>query len=307
MLPLGLALGLFSCDKGSVHHVEYGYAYGTNWEIHLYEGESSFGKELMGYVNATSRVLDLDASSCKDGIYALNHDGEVEANPFLLEAIELGLEVSSYAHDAYNIYMGKLTASWLEALEDGHVLDSSLVGRYLEEAKNTTLSISGKHVSKVGEGQVDLGSLGKGLCLNHLKAKLEEKGIHKYLINAGTSSLLIGENSSDSGETKVILEDASGKAFVAKDIAISSSSISRQKYEVDGKVYSHIVDPRNGVPSLEYDALCLKGEDAGLIDALSTAYLVLGKDYLNELGPKGIEYCLMKSGEVVYESQGFFA
>lgn len=305
-LPLLLSIGLFSCGA-DVHHLKYAYAYGTTWEIHLYEGSESDALEIVDYVNATSKVLDPKATHCKDGVYVLNHEGEVEANPFLLEAIELGLSVESRAYGAYSITLGKLTSAWLETLEEWQVLGEATYGALAKEDRETSLEINGNHVTKVGKGEVDLGSLGKGLCLDHIKATLDAKGIKKYLINAGTSSLLIGENSSKDGKVKVSLEDAKGKSFYAKDIAVSNSSITRQRYEVQGKDYSHIIDPRSGVPCLTYDALCLKGDKAGYLDALSTAYFVLGKDYLHELSEEHIEYCLMKGGEVIDESPGFFA
>ena len=52
--------------------------------------------------------------------------------------------------------------------------------------------------------------------------------------------------------------------------------------------------PRTGIPVLENDALCLRGQDSGLLDAYSTAYLVLGEDYLNELETKIFEKTNLK-------------
>lgn|GEM_PF-1533652 len=307
LLPLGLSLGLFSCQTGNVHLTSYVYAYGTTWEIHLYEGEQRNLDDISSFITSSSRVLDLEASECRNGIYALNSLGQVDAHPFLLEAIQLGLKVEKDTHEAYSITVGELSAAWLTALEEGHTLERETVDNLLGKAKGTSLIIEGEKVTKVGGGTIDLGSLGKGLCLDHVASYLKEKSITKYLINGGTSSLLIGENHAADGKTKVSLIDAKKKAFYAKNEAISVSSISRQSYEIGGVTYSHIVDPRTGVPALENDALCLRGQDASLLDAYSTAYLVLGEDYLSELDNKGIAYCLMKGGEVQSESQGFFA
>ena len=307
LLPLGLSLGLFSCQATYVHLFSYVYAYGTTWEIHLYEGEKSNLDDISSFITSSSRILDLEASECKNGVYALNSKGQIDADPFLLEAIKLGLEVEKDTHDAYSISLGELSASWIEALEEGHTLGQDIVDDLLKKAKDTSLTIEGETVTKAGEGLIDLGSLGKGLCLDHVSRYLKEKNITKYLINGGTSSLLIGENHALDGKTKVSLIDAKKKAFYTKNEAISVSSISRQSYEIDGVIYSHIVDPRTGIPTLEDDALCLRGQDSGLLDAYSTAYLVLGEDYLSELDGKGIAYCLMKDGEVKDESQGFFA
>ena len=305
LLPLALT-GLFSCSS-SVHHIEYVYAYGTNWEIHLYEGKQEDAEEISSYISKTSQLLDLDARHSKNGLYALNHEEQVQADPFLLEALELGQQIEGRSHGAFSITIGALTKAWLEKLESGSVLDQASVSSLLEEAKSTKVVVDGSIAKREGNGTIDLGAIGKGLCLNHVKSWLDEKGFTKYLINGGSSSLLIGENSSEKGTTKVNLADAKGRYFEVKNVAISNSAVSRQRYEIDGHTYSHIVDARNGVPEVFYDALCIAGKDAGLLDGLSTAYLILGQENVSELEKEGIQAAFMKGGEVVYATSGFLS
>jgi len=304
-LPFALLAGLFSCSNSGTHIVEYAYAYGTNWEIHLYEGSKDDALEIVDYINKTSRLLDVDASASKGGIYTLNAAGEVDADPFFLEALKLGLEVEKEGHGAFCISVGALTDAWLSALEDGHVLEEAKRDALLSQAKSTTITIEGNHVSKSGNGKVDLGSIGKGLCLDGVSSILKGKGITRYFVNAGTSSLLFGLNPGNEQGVKVNLSDAKGRYFYAKDCAVSNSSVSRQRYEIDGVVYSHIIDARDGSAHLSYDALCLRGERAGYLDGLSTAYLALGEEYVSELEEKKIDYAFMKGGEVVHASPSF--
>ena len=297
---------LFSCSS-STHHLSYVYAYGTTWKVHLYEGSKQDCDELVSYISSTSKVLDMEASSCKDGIYVLNHAGEVKPNSFLKEAVELGLEVTDKASGAYSITIGKLTSAWLTALEAGKTLEQSSIDSLLQEARSTSLKFDAGKIVKQGTGDIDLGSLGKGLCLRHIKTMLADKGITKYLINAGSSSLLLGRSPSGDGTVKITLEDAQNRYFRYENGAISTTSNGRQRYEIGGQTYSHIIDPRTGRAQTQDDALCLKGEDPALLDALSTAYLVLGREHASELSQFHIEYAFMKGGVVRAQSDGFFA
>lgn len=301
-LPI-LSMGLFSCSS-PVHHLEYVYAYGTTWEIHLYEGEKLDAENLASFVSSSSSILDLD-SRVEGGIGLLNQQGQVKADPFLLDAINLASEVTALSKGSFSISLGKLTSSWLSSLEKGEALSEEVVSSLLEEAKQTHLKIEGDVIYKIGDGQIDLGAIGKGVCLDKIKIKLDELGIKKYLINAGSSSLLIGENSSPSGEVKVNLDDLKGKYFQAKNIAVSCSSISRQKYEIGGKVYSHIIDANTGFASAKHQAAILVGEKAGLLDGLSTCLMNLGESELEEFEKEGIKGALIDKEGLVYASEGF--
>ena len=303
-LLLPLALGAFSCSS-SPHHLVYAYGYGTTWEIHLYEGKKSDAEEIEEYIRVTSMLLDPEAKHSSGGLYALNHEGEVMANPFLMEAYELAEQVRLEVGEGYSYTMGELTSAWEDSLEKGEVLAEISRQNLLENAKNTSVRKEGNLLIKSGPGQVDFGSLGKGLCLRHIQKTLEEKGIEHYLINGGTSSLLIGKNHSPSGATKITLSDAKGYYFPAVNCAVSTSSITRESHEIDGVSYSHILDPRNGMAHVDYDACCLKGEDPAYLDALSTALIVLGPEAGKEYEKKGIAVSFVKEGEIVYASEGF--
>ena len=173
---IALSLGLFSCSH-NVHHSDMVYAYGTFWEVHLYEGKDEDLDEICDYIAETSRVLDLEASSVEDGLYALNHLGQVNAHPFLIDALSLALEMEKLTHGAFSYTVGDLTASWLDALGHGVLLEEEIVVDLLQKSRQTSIKIENESVIKTGEATIDLGALGKGLCLKKIKAKLDQKAL----------------------------------------------------------------------------------------------------------------------------------
>ncbi len=304
-LTLPLCAGLFSCQTSSVHIRKYVYAYGTTWEIHLYEGNESLGDQIATYIEDSSNVLDPEGSLSLNGVGALNQKGVLEnANPLLLEALELGNRVEKVSHGVFSLVLGDLKDAWISALEQGKRLGESTRDDLLSKAKATTVTIDGQKAIKVGEGKLDLGSIGKGLCLDHIQKTLNENHVTKYLINAGSSSLLIGQTP-EGKEVKVSLEDAPGKYFLAKDCGVSTSSSSRQSYVVDGVTYSHIIDARDGEAKMACQALVLKGQGAGWLDGLSTGFSCLGKDYAKEIEELGVSCAYVEDDKVSYASEGF--
>ena len=301
-LPMAL-----SCAPSYVHLKDYVYAYGTTFELHLYQGTEEDLKDIASYIKETSRVLDLNDDTLENGLYALNHEGEVLPHQFLLEAYQEAESVRVKLPQAFSYALGELTSSWLEALEEGHLLDEDRILDLKEKAAKTTVVFQENKLVKSGEGQIDFGAIGKGLCLKNVQKTLQKRGISDYLINGGTSSILIGNNPGNKkGTTRVDLVDAPKRYFNAKNISLSVSSSSRQRYEINGVTYSHIVSPLTGVPTSPIDGVLVVGDDPARADALSTALFVLGATSAVDLSLlEGMDIALMKDGEVIYESRSF--
>jgi thiamine biosynthesis lipoprotein len=61
-----------------------------------------------------------------------------------------------------------------------------------------------------------------------------------------------------------------------RDRGMGSSGTSFQHFEVDGRVYGHILDPRTGEPALGPASVTVLAPTAAEADALSTAFYLLG-------------------------------
>ena len=306
---LCLTASLFSCTGKEVHHNYFVYAYGTYWDIHLYEGNDADCAELADFVVSSSRLFDTtDLGEAPSGLNALNktHD-YVQVDPLVREALQKAIAYEEETGGAFNYHVGELTSLWISALEKGEVLSDEVREDALTKAKATRAEINGDSVRRIGEGIIDLNAMSKGFCCSKIKEKLEAKGFTKYFVNAGSSSLLIGENHSSDGTMKVGLSDAEGRYFKTKNAAVSCSSVSRQSYEIGGATYSHIVDPFTGKAKAKYQAVYLCGDDACDLDAYSTAAMVSDLGFASILEGKGISYAYVEKGTVTYESEGFLA
>lgn len=307
-LPLVYALLLFACSNGVTHHNYIAYGYGTIWDVHLYEGTSQECEQLARDINESSRYFDVtETGMIEGGLNKLNQTNDyVTLDPMVIEALRKAEAIRVETEGAYDYRLGDLVDAWLSCLEEGKLLDESTRISLLEKALATSVAINGNQAKRNGEGKIDLGGLAKGYCCQKLKETLDSKGYSKYLVNGGTSSLLIGEKGSGDGTVRVIMSDAEEEtSFHAKNASVSCSSVNRQHYEIGGITYSHIIDPCSGLALSKYRAVYLLGDDPCALDAYSTAAMVRDLDFAEFLEGKGIKAAYVKDGSVIYASEGF--
>jgi thiamine biosynthesis lipoprotein len=130
---------------------------------------------------------------------------------------------------------------------------------------------------------IDLGAIGKGFAIDRAADILREAGVTDALLHGGTSTVY-GLGCPPNGEGwKVVIAEAPDApplqtAVVLRDSALSVSAISARSFEVGGKKYGHVIDPRAGQP-VNTSVLAAVGlPSATETDALSTALLVAGLD-----------------------------
>lgn len=136
---------------------------------------------------------------------------------------------------------------------------------------------------KAGMG-LDFGGIAKGLALDEAAEVLRQGGVTCALLSAGTSSVVaIGAPPGRKGWT-VNLRDPYNAAKVIDTVELcdqalgSSSSREDQHLDINGKRYSHIVDPRTGYPVEGVLGITVIGPRGMQCDALTKPFYILGED-----------------------------
>jgi thiamine biosynthesis lipoprotein len=154
----------------------------------------------------------------------------------------------------------------------------------------TTLSPSPSPVNGRGEllrsrnrsVRLDLGGYAKGYALDRAAAILKQQGIRNALINIGGNVLALGTRGSRPWRVGIQHPRRPGPLAILElhdGEAIGTSGDYQRYFELEGKRYCHLIDPRNGYPVQGVQAVTIltHGERAGLLsDAASKPLFVSG-------------------------------
>ncbi len=166
---------------------------------------------------------------------------------------------------------------------------------------------------------LDLGSIAKGYAVDKIAELIEQNGIKNFLIEIGGEVYAAGTRL-DGKLWKIGINtprpdapaDQVYKAVAIKDRAFATSGDYRNFFEVNGKRYSHIIDPRSGYPvDNGVVSVSVIADTCTFADGLATALMVMGIEkgltLVNRL--RGVETLMIarKEGQnlVEYYSNGF--
>jgi thiamine biosynthesis lipoprotein len=132
--------------------------------------------------------------------------------------------------------------------------------------------------------ELNLGSIGKGYALDRAAALLRQRGMGTAFLNAGSSSMrAIGSGAAGQQGWLVGLrhprqQDRRLALLSIRDCALSTSGSEEQFFEVAGKRYGHIIDPRSGHPAEGVTSVTVVANSTAVSDALATAFYVGGRE-----------------------------
>ena len=153
-------------------------------------------------------------------------------------------------------------------------------------------------VSKIGYNQVQLnkeqstvflpqngmkigfGAIGKGYAADRAKQLLVARGVEGGIINASGDMNTWGTQPDGSPWTIGIINPMNKEKvfswFSLEHNAVVTSGNYEKFIRIDGKRYSHIIDPRTGIPSNGIISCTIFASKTELADALATATFVMG-------------------------------
>ncbi|MBN2270790.1 MAG: FAD:protein FMN transferase [Sedimentisphaerales bacterium] len=197
------------------------------------------------------------------------------------ECLEISRRVYEDTKGAFDITIGSLLKCWRNDKGEPRTPGEQELNLARKHAGTDLLLLNGDEhtVEVVSEGvQVDLGGMGKGYAVDQMANLLREWGIDIALIHGGYSSVLAIDGPADMKGWPVTMSDpGKGKRTLAKlhfqRRALSGSGVQKGR---------HIMDPRTGRPAKGRRAAWSSTLDAATGDALSTAFMIMEPDEIEE-------------------------
>lgn len=292
-----LALLLSACGREPLHQ-EQGYVFGTLVEVSVYGEDEAHAKQaITAVMQEFQRLHDMLHAWKPSELSALNaaivQGKSNPVSPELAGMLQDAAQLSARSEGLFNPSIGNLIQAWGFQADDFKAVlpDEKKVAALVKQkpqmsdlvflepySSNSLVPVSSRNRTV----KLDLGGYAKGYALDRAAAILQQQGIHNALINIGGNVLAMGTHGKRPWKVGIQHPRKPG-ALATLELqdgeAIGTSGDYQRYFELDGKRYCHLIDPRTGQPVQGVQAVTIltHGIRAGVLsDAASKPLFISG-------------------------------
>jgi len=186
--------------------------------------------------------------------------------------------ITKLSNGSFDVSLDNLTKVWGFYTDNPQLptkaeIDSAL----LNSGWQNIILLGENKIIKKGKVGLNFGAIAKGYAVDKAIDVLKKQGIKEALVNAGGEISVIGKDwivgVQHPREINSIIIKIKLDGFT-----VATSGDYEQYFEVDGKRYHHILDPKAGYPSKGLQSVTIIHKSNILADALATAVFVMGKE-----------------------------
>jgi thiamine biosynthesis lipoprotein len=198
----------------------------------------------------------------------------------LFAVLQESLRTAELSEGTFDVTIGPLVRLWRRSRKELKLPSPEEVraAKALVDYRKLVLDPAKRTAELRVEGMIlDLGGIAKGYACDRALAALKEIGITRALVDTG-GGMALGDPPPDKPGWRIGMLGDSSRLLVLKNCGVSTSGDVEQFVEIDGKRYSHIIDPATGL-GLTNQAMATVIAPTGLIsDALDTPICILGPE-----------------------------
>ena len=213
-------------------------------------------------------------------------NGSVPVSPDLFAVLSRAEQISELSDGAFDVTVGPVVRLWRRGRRMRKLPDLDRIGeaRGLVGYRKVCLDRKARSVQLLQAGmQLDLGGIAKGYAADEVMSQLRRLGFPRALV-AAAGDIVVGDAPPETQGWSIAIapggtgEEQPDSFLLLHNAAVSSSGDIEQFVEIDGKRYSHIVDPRTGVGLTDRIAATVVAPDGVTCDPLATALCVMGPE-----------------------------
>lgn len=262
---------------------------GTRFEITLVSTQEVANQYLnaaQGEIERIERLISSwDANSQTAEINRQAGITPVKVAKELYDLIARSIEISKITQGAFDISYAALDPVWFF---DGRMKAVPSESERLKSVQNIgfkDLVLNAKeqtvYLPKKGM-KIGFGAIGKGYAADATKKLMKSLGVSSGIINASGDLASWGKKP-DGTDWQVGISNPENPAkvfswFPVRDAAVATSGNYEKYVTLEGKQYSHIMDPRTGIPVSGIKSVTVFAPKAELADAFATAVFIMGID-----------------------------
>ncbi|MBT3961867.1 MAG: FAD:protein FMN transferase [Candidatus Marinimicrobia bacterium] len=289
-LLLGFLFLFVSCDSSNKTHVN-GLTMGTTYEIIL--GETIENNKLVKLHSKIDSLLQeinqqMSIYISDSDISNFNHGKDISAIPrpnMFSQVLERSIYWYHESNGSFDITVMPLVNEW--GFGNKKVIQSipleSKIKSILQFVGGDKLFLENKMLSKTNSQiQIDLGAVAKGYAVDIIGELLSNNNIQNYYIEIGGEIKCSGVNSGGKVWTIGIqLPDRLNHGQIIEKVTLKNKAIAtsgdyKNYVELDGKYYSHTINPKTGYPiDNQIASVSVMASSCMDADAIATALMIM--------------------------------
>jgi len=293
-LWLLLLWALAACNPPPLHQ-QQAYVFGTLVEVSVHGAPEAQARQaataVLARFDELHRQLHAWQPSELSRLNAALARGErATVTPELVAMLRDAQALSKQSDDLFNPAIGGLIALWGFHADtpQSQVPDAAAIRSWVsKQPRMADLAIGNDSIASRNPAvQLDLGGYAKGRALDDAVAILKKHGIKNALVNIGGNVIALGAHGDRPWRVGIQHPRKPG-TLATLDLqdgeAIGTSGDYQRYFEMAGRRYSHLIDPRSGWPAsaMQSVTVLVDGERAGTrSDALSKPLFIDGTERL---------------------------
>lgn len=262
---------------------------GNRFEISVVSADKSWAEcridEAVAEIQRIERLLttfsddsQTNQINANAGIRAVKVDREV------FDLIQRSLRISVLTQGAFDITYGSIDKSlWNFDTKMTALPDPQMAKRMVRliNYQNVLLDTEGSSVFLKHQGmRIGFGGIGKGYAAEMAKRVLIKNGVESGIVNAAGDLTTWGNQPNGSPWT-IGIADPDVKEYPfsylnISDMAVATSGNYEKFVLINGKRYSHTIDPKTGLPVSGIKSVTIISPNAEIADAMATPVTVMG-------------------------------
>lgn len=318
--PIGLCLlvgSLMGCSFTAKPEVQtiFGYALGTSYSVKVVSTLAearSLQVDVEGELANINRRMSTYLPRSDLSIFSASEvDLPVEVDEKTALVVDRALQIADKTSGFFDPTVANLVDLWGfgPTPRNAQAPEPSEIEMFLKEVgyQAVSVDIANHTLLKSEPRSLDLSAIAKGYAVDRVADIIESNGFESYLVEVGGEMRLKGIKP-DNSKWRIAIEKPTPdgrepfRLLELDNFAVATSGDYRNFFELDGKRYSHTIDPRTGYP-VEHDLasvtvvmdLCM---DA---DAYATAFMAMGRE-------KALGFANMNgiAAFLIYQAEGEF-
>ena len=293
--PIVLFICLAISGCGPLETDIRGETMGTTYSIKIMTGRFVKTAHLPDLVDARLQEINASMSTYIEDSEISKFNDSDEKVPFtptadFLEVMQVAMDIHKRSGGAWDGSLDPLVTLWGFG-RDGQKEEppsQKEIEASLSQVDFSKISISsdGKFLKNDPRLTIDLASIAKGYGVDAIAVLLKDEGYENFLIEIGGEIFASGRRDKNTPWRVGINTPSSSASFgqVYKVLSVEGKGLAtsgdyRNFFISEGRMYSHILDPRTGYPVTNgVVSASVIAETCTLADGLATALMVMGPD-----------------------------